>query len=243
MRRRRASVGRHAAAATAALLALISPFAPAQADELVVVEARGINLHPGDMVDASQPLALKEGQHVTFIAVNGATFKLDGPYDKPPTADLGGGGGTAEALRALVTQQQARIAEAGASRSGALSVHLPDPWLMDVTRAGNVCLRQSHEPVFWRPDTGRTAEMAVMPGDRSWKAEATWPAGDDRIAAPAGVPVLNGTTYLVSLDGGRSAAVKINIVPSNLLSDAMRAAWMAHQGCEAQAEALSRSFQ
>ena len=243
MKRRLASASHHAAAATVALLAVVSPLAAAHAEELVVVEARGISLHPGDMVEASQPLALKEGQHVTFIAVNGATFKLDGPYDKPPTADFGGGGGTAEALRALVTQQQARIAEAGASRSGALSVHLPDPWLMDVTRTGNVCLRQSQEPVFWRPDDGRTAEMAVMPGDRSWKAEVTWPAGADRIAGPTGVPVLNGTTYLVSLDGGSSAAVKINIVPTNLLSDAMRAAWMAHQGCEAQAEALSRRSQ
>jgi hypothetical protein len=234
-----ASVRRQAAAALAAA-ALLSPVAPAQAEQLVVVEARGIALHPGDMVEAAQPLALKEGQHVTFIAVNGATFKLDGPYDKPPTADLAAGGSAGEALRALVTQAQARIAEAGAARSGAAAAHLPDPWLMDVSRNGNVCLRQSQAPVFWRPEVARTATMAVMPGDRSWKAEVTWPAGDDRILGPAGVPLLNGTTYLVSLDGGSSAAVKINIIPSNLLSDAMRAAWMAHQGCEAQAEALSR---
>lgn len=243
MRRSLTSTFRHAAATALAAMAMLSPVAPAQADELVVVEARGIDLHPGDLVDASKPLALKEGQHVTFIAVNGATFKLDGPYDKPPTADLAAGGNAAEALRALVTQEQARIAEAGASRSGALTAHLPDPWLMDVTRAGNVCLRQSAEPVFWRPDGARQAAMAVMPGDRSWKAEVTWPAGDDRIPAPSGVPLLNGTTYLVALDGGTAAAVKINIVPANLLSDAMRAAWMAHQGCEAQAEALSRTGQ
>jgi hypothetical protein len=242
MRRRLALATCHAAAGLAAAV-LLSPVVPARAEQLVIVEARGIALHPGDMVEASKPLLLKEGQHVTFIAVNGATFKLDGPYDKPPTADLGGGGGAGEALRALVTQQQARIAEAGASRSGSSAPPLPDPWLLDVTRSGNVCLRQSDEPMFWRADDSRTAEMAVLPGDRSWKAQVTWPAGKDRIPGPAGVPLLNGTTYLVALDGGSSAAVKINIVPTNLLSDAMRAAWMAHQGCEAQAEALSRRGQ
>ena len=226
-----------------AAAALCAPLASAGADELVVVEARGIGLHPGDMVDATKPLALREGQHVTFIAVNGATFKLDGPYDKPPTADLAGGGNTAEALRALVTQEQARIAEAGAARSGATTAHIPAPWLMDVSRSGNVCLRQNHEAVFWRPDGAGPGELTVMPGDRSWKAEVTWPAGDDSIPGPSGVPLHNGTTYLVSLNGGPSAAVRINLVPDNLLSDAMRAAWMAHQGCEAQAEALSRNGQ
>jgi hypothetical protein len=232
-----------AAAAIAAAAAMFAPAFPAAADELVVVEARGINLHPGDMVDASKPLLLAEGQHVTFIAVNGATFKLDGPYNKPPTSDLAGGGSTADALRALVTQQQARIAEAGASRSGAIRVRLPNPWVMDVSRSGNVCLDQGHEALFWRPDDARTASMAVMPGDRSWKAEVTWPAGENSIPGPNAVPLLNGATYLVSLDGGQSSAVKINVVPAHLLSDAMRAAWMAHQGCEAQAEALARNGQ
>ena len=132
---RRTTYQRLGLAAALALAALPHLCAAAAADELVVVEARGIALRPGEMVDAAKPLLLKEGQHVTFIAVNGATFKLDGPYDKPPTADLGGGGNTAEALRALVTQQQARIAEAGASRSGAVRVRLPEPWLMDVSRA------------------------------------------------------------------------------------------------------------
>jgi hypothetical protein len=226
-----------------AAAALCAPLSPSSADELVVVEARGIDLHPGDMVDASKPLALREGQHVTFIAVNGATFKLDGPYDKPPTADLAGGGNATEALRALVTQEQARIAEAGAARSGTTTAHLPAPWLMDVSHSGNVCLSQSHEAVFWRPDGAATGHLTVMPGDRSWKAEVAWPAGDDRIPGPDGVPLHNGTTYLVSLNGGPSAAVRINLVPDNLLSDAMRAAWMAHQGCEAQAEALARNGQ
>jgi hypothetical protein len=234
---------RSAAAAALAAATLLAPATPAGADELVVVEARGIDLRPGAMVDAAKPLALKEGQHVTFIAVNGATFKLDGPYDRPPTADLAAGGSAGEALRALVTQGQARVAESGVSRSGAIRVRLPDPWVMDVSRSGNVCLQQSQAAVFWRPDGARAAEMAVMPGDRSWKAEISWPAGDDRIPGPSGVPLLNGTTYLVSLDGGPSSAVKLNIVPANLLSDAMRAAWMAHQGCEAQAEALARGGQ
>ena len=59
---------------------------PASAEDMVVVAARGIGLHPGERVDSAKPLVLGEGQHVTLIAVNGVTLKLDGPYDKPPAA-------------------------------------------------------------------------------------------------------------------------------------------------------------
>src|ERR1700761_1704485 len=64
----------------------------AQAAVLVVAEARGIALKPGDTLDSAKPLTLKQGQHVTLVSETGATLKLDGPYDRPPTAAGGGGG-------------------------------------------------------------------------------------------------------------------------------------------------------
>ena len=80
----------------------------------------------------------------------------------------------------------------------------------------------------------------VAPVDRSWKAEAKWPAGADRLSITTDVPMRGGETYVVSFNGVESA-ISMTLVPASLSNDAMRAAWMADKGCEAQAEALSKT--
>jgi photosystem II stability/assembly factor-like uncharacterized protein len=147
----------------------------------------------------------------------------------------------ANALALLVTQRQARVGEVGTTRGNAPSV-LPDPWLLDASRAGTVCLREGSEAMLWRPDSARDAELTVAPADRSWKAQAHWPAGADRIVVQAPVLIHGGGTYLVTLDGAQSA-VRVENVPPILSNDPMRAAWLTEKGCEAQAEALLRNRQ
>src|SRR5258706_10738517 len=176
----------------------------AKAANLVVVEARSIALRPGQTVDSTKPLVLKEGQHVTLISPAGATIKLDGPYEKAPDADQARAVPVANALALLVTQRQARVGEVGTTRGTAPSV-LPDPWVLDASRAGTVCLREGAEAVLWRPDAARDTNLAVVPADRSWKAEARWPAGTDRIMVEAPALIHGGATYLVSLNGAQSA--------------------------------------
>jgi hypothetical protein len=213
----------------------------AKAANLVVIEARSIALRPGQTVDSTKPLVLKEGQHVTLISPTGATIKLDGPYEKAPDADQTRAVPVANALALLVTQRQARIGEVGTTRGTAPSV-LPDPWVLDASRAGTVCLREGSEAVLWRPDSARDSELTVAPADRSWKAEAHWPAGADRIMVQAPAMIRGGATYLVTLNGAQSA-MKVENVPPILSNDPMRAAWLAGKGCEAQAEALLRNRQ
>lgn len=213
---------------------------PAHAAELVVIEARGIGFRPGQTLDADKPLVLKEGQHVTLITAEGATLKLDGPYDKAPAADRGQGVSVQAALAALVTQRQARTSEVGTTR-GVIAAKLPQPWLLDASRSGNVCLRDGQAPVFWRPDAARASTLSVMPSDRSWKADTQWPAGRQTLSVPlSDLPLHGGASYFVALDRNETA-IKVNAIPSVLANDAMRAAWMAEKGCEAQAEALLRS--
>src|SRR4051812_3219821 len=101
--------------------------AAAQATDLIVMEARGVALKPGQTVDSAKPLTLKQGQHVTLISPTGATLKLDGPYEKAPDADQGRGVPVANALSLLVTQRQARVGEVGTTR-GTAPNPLPEPW-------------------------------------------------------------------------------------------------------------------
>ena len=225
-----------------AVLLAAALFVPlgASAEDMVVVSARGIGLKPGTKVDAAKPLVLAEGQHVTLVAVNGLTLKLDGPFDKPPSQASGGGsGGTA--LAALVTQQGARTVEVGVTRAGGTVARLPDPWVLDVSRTGTVCLLDGHPAVFWRPSSGKDSVLSLMPADRSWKAETVWPAGSDRLEASGDIAVHADSVFFIAFDAGDEAAVTVNAVPANLASDPMRAAWLADQGCEAQAEALLRN--
>jgi hypothetical protein len=224
-----------------ALLAL-AVFAPlaASAEVMVVVNARGIGLAPGTKIDAATPLVLAEGQHVTLVAVNGVTLKLDGPFNKPPSQATGGGVATA-ALGALVTQQGARTSEVGVTRAGGTISRLPDPWLLDVSRSGTVCLLDGKPAVFWRPSPAKDTLLSLMPADRSWKADTMWPAGSDRLEASGDIAVHPDSVFFISFDGGEESAITVNFVPANLDSDPMRAAWLADQGCEAQAEAMLRS--
>jgi hypothetical protein len=218
-------------------VAALAVIGAAQAANLTVVEARGIGLQPGSTLDSNKPLQLKPGQHVTLISDDGATLSIDGPYNGPPGAG-GSGKSLGATLAALGTEHNARTGEAGVTR-GAAPTTLPDAWLIDVTRSGNVCLREKTDPVFWRADDKTEAAFAVMPVDRSWKSQATWPAGLDRIHVTTDVPMHGGAAYVVNYSG-TEYALSVNTVPASLPNDQVRAAWMAQKGCTAQAEALLR---
>jgi hypothetical protein len=212
----------------------------ASAAVLVVAEARGIALKPGATLDSAKPLTLKQGQHVTLISETGSTLKLDGPYDRPPTAGGGGGGvGLNQTLAALVTQRTARAGEFGVTR-GTVLADLPDPWVLDATHSGNVCVLEKGTPTFWRPDSKAAAALAVAPVDHSWNAKAQWPVGQDRIAVTTDVPMRAGETYVVTFNGTESA-VTIVQVPASLTNTEMRAGWMANRRCEQQAQALLKT--
>ena len=218
---------------------LIGSCVAASAADLVVIDARGVALKPGQKVDSTKPLALKEGQHVTLISPTGATIKLDGPYNRAPDADQARGVPVANTLALLVNQRQTRVGEVGTTRGLAPNT-LPDPWVLDASRAGTFCLREGQVAVFWRPSATADADLVVVPTDRSWKANAHWSAGSDRIEVEAPAVIRPGATYVVTLNGTESA-VKVETVPTSLPNDQVRTAWLAGKGCEAQAEALLRS--
>jgi hypothetical protein len=218
---------------------LVGSFATVAAADLVVIDARGIALRAGQMVDSAKPLALKQGQHVTLISPAGLTIKLDGPYNRAPEADQARGVPVINTLALLVNQRQIRVGEVGTTRGLAPNT-LPDPWLLDASRAGTFCLREGEVAVFWRPSAASDADLVVVPTDRSWKANAHWSAGSDRIEIEAPAVIRAGATYVVTLNGAESA-VKVENVPAMLANDQMRTAWLAGKGCEAQAEALLRS--
>jgi len=228
-----------ATACATVLLGLFLSTAPGHAERFVVAEARGVgNYKVGSNVDSSATIVLRQGQHLELISETGTTIELDGPYDAKPTSQIKGGASIMLTLGALFAENKARTNEAGTSRGQAVH-ELPQPWLVDVTRAGTACVAGAAAPVFWRPDASRDATILVQPDDRSWKASEHWAKGSDRLSVQTEMPMRVGALYFVSLDGAE-VAVKLAGLPDTLTNDQMRAAWMANKGCEAQARALLR---
>lgn len=231
------------------LLACAVAAGPAMAEGLVVFSAQGIDLKPGDVVDGDQPFTLKAGQSATLIAANGRIFRLSGPHDGLPDPQGGGNQpGMAEALKSLLVSSHAQESALGVTRSSpAIGDTLrggwvPEPWLVDVTRSGNHCLREGQPVVFWRPDNERTEPVRVRIGHTIWSANTHWPAGTNRLAPPREMPVLDGEVYRVQTGMDRSMS-RLHVIPATVQAPAASAAWMAEKGCDAQAQALLRTLQ
>ncbi len=209
--------------------------AQASATELVVVESRGLTLKPGQTVDDAQQLTLKRGDELTLVDESGSVIKLRGPYDGPPSGGGGSGVDISNALAALGTggAQSAM----GVVRAKVEIVTLPDPWVVDVTHSGKVCVRPGASVVFWREQSGSPAKLKIMPVDRTWRAESEWPAGASELPAPAMFPITDRQTYMFDL-GGQTALVTLVHVPASLGTDRMRAAWMLQKNCLNQTKAL-----
>jgi hypothetical protein len=209
----------------------------ADAAQFVVVEARGVNLKVGSIVDPTKPLVLKQGQHLTLISDSGQTIKLDGPYQKAPIASQGVQ--LAAAFTALASNGNGRLGEIGTTRAAG-KVDLPKPWLLDAVHPGSECLLEGHQPVLWRPASDKSADVVIMPADRSWKAETDWPHGDTELAVKPDMGMHGNASYFVSVNGNETA-ISISTVPASLANDQMRAAWMLQKGCVSQAGALLRA--
>lgn len=228
----------HLAAAT--LMAGIAVAAAAY--PLVVVDARGGQLKPGSRVDSAASLSLKPGEKLVLVAPDGRVTSLQGPHNGPPATAGGPVQNPRLALAALIATRNDRASTVGAVRSGALAAALPSPWLIDVSRPGERCIRDDAPPVWWRPVAGDAASFVVYPVDRSWRADFQWKPGQDSITAPA-LLRLDGAKMIVIKTGTQERAIRLNIIPSDISDPAVVVAWMLEKACVQQADALMRQIE
>ncbi len=200
----------------------------------IVLDARGGGLKPGMTVDSGAPFDLKEGERVTVIGPDGKSATLKGPLQGRPLAGSTAAANPRQALAALLSTRDARVNSVGVVRAGSAAGKLPDPWLIDVTRPGIRCLMQGEQPAWWRPD-GQQESFMLFTADRSWSAQFTWAAAQDRQVAPA---LSRYEGVFVIRHGEREYAIHLVPVPRNLGSDFVVASWLLEKGCFQQADAL-----
>lgn len=217
-------------------------FASLSAAPLIVVDARGGGLKSGQKIDSAKPIALKEGERVTLIGPDGKTITLRGKYAGPPMIRAGAATDPKRALAALIATRNARTSSVGVVRSGTDAAPLPQPWLIDISRPGERCLKVGELPVWWRPQKAGAQKFTVLPIDRSWRADFQWSAGQDRLAVPPLAKFEGQTIFVIRIDD-QEYAVSVNLVPADLDNDFVLASWMLEKGCIQQADALLRQVQ
>jgi hypothetical protein len=226
-----------AAVALAVALAVIAPAPPAHADSLVVADARGGTLKPGDAIDAARPIKLEAGQRLTLIAPNGAMIKLSGPFEGVPDPSGERSGSVADSLLKLASQTSQSSATLGTVRAAETVVPLPEPWLVDVSASGHRCVQEGTSVVFWRPAATVEQILQLSPTDHAWQGQAKWPAGQDRLGMPPSFQAQDEQAYVVAIEAA-TATVTLHVIPPAIDTDAMRAAWMLDRGCTGQARVL-----
>ena len=208
----------------------------ASAAELVVVEARGITLKPGQIVDDGQKLTLQAGDELTLVDERGSVIRLRGPFDGRPASGKGSGIEISNALAALSPSAGQNIV--GVVRANKVeTVTLPDPWVIDVTHSGAACVRAGIPAAFWRQESTSQATLRIAPASGAWHAQSDWPAGASVLSVPPMLPIIDGQDYSFDLEG-ETATVTVVHVPASLRTDRMRAAWLLEKNCVSQAKAL-----
>lgn len=219
----------------------LSLFLPSavNASTVVVLESKAASYAVGTKLKPDASIQLKAGERLTLIAANGVTVSLRGPYDgmaikdaeKHPSSD------TAKNLSALLASREARTSSVGVVRAGSETAKLPDPWLIDVARAGKRCMLTGAPPKLWREKATQAEAIWVAASDRSWRIDLSWPAGADRIALPDSAPV-EGVAGLIIGRQQEEVVLSLSSVPASLDDPALYAAWLLRMGCMQQADAL-----
>ena len=213
--------------------------ASAMATQLVVIDSYGTDMKPGAVLDGSKPIILADGQKLTLIGPDGRTVTLTGKFSGLAMAASTLATDPKQALAALISTRNARSNTIAAIRSGATAAALPDPWLIDISRPGQRCVREGEPQVWWRPATDVAEDFSVFPLDKSWTAALSWDEGTDRMEAPQLWRFDTESLYIVKT-GPQEDAITVNIIPQSVGGELMMTAWMLEKGCTQQADAFLR---
>jgi hypothetical protein len=214
---------------------------PALATPMIIVEARGGNLKPGMRIDSSRTVKLVEGEKIVLVAPDGRMSTLRGPYAGPAVRNAGSVQNPRTALAALIATRNDRASSVGAVRSGASAAPLPEPWLIDISRGGDRCLKEGAKPVWWRPESIAEQAFSVFPVDRSWRADYVWKPATDRMTPPDIVGLDDLKTFIVRADS-QEYPLRINMIPRDIDDPLVISAWMLEKACVQQADSYLRAI-
>lgn len=214
-------------------LALLGAAPLVEAGQWVVITAEQTSVQPGALLDGGKPLKLAEGAKLTLLAEDGKTLTLTGPYSGAPGDGTPAGAptGNLTAIASLLQGHQQSTSTLGVMRSGNSRVPATAD-LISVDSSGERCL--SHDPVIlWRSNTTQTEQIALVDAKGVSLASFAWPAGEAQLPVPARY-FEDGKSYLVQRSD-KPISLQVHKAATMPNNPAALAAWMATNGCKAQA--------
>ena len=211
---------------TAALALAVSS---ASVATVLVVRATGPSAKiypPGKALPDSAKVKLQPGDSVMLLNTSGAkTLRGPGTF---AVAASGDGGATAN-----------RRARTSAMRSGDVPLN-PDPWNLDITQSGKLCVANASKLTLWRPQKDSAMQLTIKGGGGEQTLE--WPAGTDTMAWPSSLPVTSGAEYQLSQpNGGDTARVTFVTLANPPAGTVGTAQSLIANGCDNQLDVLVES--
>ena len=193
---------------------------------VLVVRASGPSAKiypPGKALPDSAKVKLQPGDSVMLLNTSGSKM-LRGPG----TFAVAGSDGLAAAGN--------RRARTSAMRSGDVPLN-PDPWNLDVTQSGKLCVANPARLTLWRPQKDDAITLTIRGGGAEQTVQ--WPAGKDTMAWPSALPVTSGSEYQLSQpNGGDTARVTFVTLASAPGDPVATAQSLIANGCENQLDVL-----
>jgi len=205
----------------------------ATAGQWVVIAAEQTSLQPGALLDGDKLLKLAEGEQLTLLAEDGKTLKLAGPYSGAPGNGSAAGIPTDNliAIASLLQGHQQSASMLGVMRGNDLRLPLTAD-LINVDSSGERCL--SGDPVvLWRGNAVNAEQITLTDAQGGQIASLTWPVGKAELPAP-GRYFEDGKSYLLQR-AGKPVSLRVHKAATLPGNPAALAAWMAKNGCKAQA--------
>lgn len=210
--------------------------------DTIVVRASGPSAKtyaPGSKLAAGGSISLKAGDVVTLLDSKG-TRVLRGPGQFPVETATRPAPASGVMLSALLDTKRVRRARTGAVR-GTISdapvaaARRPNLWLADIGKPGTFCVADPAALRLWRGDASKPLELQVSGGGAVGKT--VFAAGESLAAWPSGVPVRNGSAYVLS-DGAQATEIRLAFMTTVTPGlDETAAALIANQ-CTAQLDLL-----
>ncbi len=226
-----------------ALLALTLLATAGLAEEAIVTAANNTDLKPGARIDGEAPIELAAGASLTLVTLSGRTISLEGPFSGPPApaAAAGADPRLLDAVGRLIQGEQ-RTASAGDFRAGPGGGEVPGDWSwIDPARSGPHCLPKGEPAVLWRAETEEEAALDVR-GPRG-REEAWWEEGQATTEWPEDVPLADGASYALRLEGSPSTRrMTLHLLPAGEADVPTRLDQLIEAGCDRQAWLLLGSL-
>lgn len=231
----------------AAGVAALAGTAGVAAAKTIVVRATGPSsaAYPaGKVLPDNGTITLKPADVLVVLDSRGTrTLRGSGPHQLAGATQTAAT--TQTAFQRLLTDSGGRPSRGGVSRdptTGATIATSPNLWFVDVRQGGTVCVADANTLKLWRPSLDGSAKATITAAGGQANS-IDFAKGAMVREWPSQLPVTDGATYRVQMDGAQPVTIRFALVPTGTAARALpdTAEALAQHGCTAQLNLLAQA--